>query len=72
MYAILAFEFVAQIECFLSLRKRAQLLHNRTVNLIYGGEGKNIPIDYAIELLNGEVKPDLKRKFGTLTEKTID
>ena len=71
VYAILAFEFVAQIECLLSLRKRAQLLHNRTVNF-YGGEGKNIPIDYAIELLNGEVKPDLKHKFGTLTEKTID
>ena len=55
----------------LSERKAAQLLHNRTINF-YGGLGKNVPIDHAIELLNSEVKPDLKHKFGRLTEKTID
>ena len=70
-YATLAFEFVAQIECLLSERRAAQLLHNRTVNF-YGGLGKNVPIDYAVELLNGEVKQDLKHKFGKLTDKTIE
>ena len=70
-YAALAFEFISQIEGLLSERKAAQLLHNRTINF-YGGLSKNVPIDYAIELLNSEVKPDLKHKFGTLTEKTID
>ena len=71
VHAILAFEFVEQTKRLLSLRKWSQLLHNRTVNF-YGGEGKNVPTDYAIELLNGEVKPDLRHKFRTLTEKTID
>ena len=32
----------------------------------------NVPIDYAIELLNGEVKPDLKTKYGTLTHLTTE
>ncbi len=39
---------------------------------LHGGEGRNIPIDYAIELLNGEVKPGLKHKYGSLTTKTIE
>lgn len=70
-YAWLAFNFIAQVEFLLSPRKAKQLLHNRTINN-YGGEGRNIPIDYAIELLNGTVKPDLKHKFGVLTEETIE
>ena len=61
-YAALAFEFISQIEeGLLSERKATQLLHNRTIN-VYGGLGKNVPVDYAIELLNSEVKPDLKHK----------
>ena len=70
-YAWLAFNFIAQVEFLLSPRKAKQLLHNRTINN-YGGEGRNIPIDYAIELLNGTVKPDLKHKSGILTEETIE
>lgn len=70
-YAWLAFYLIAQVEFLLSKRKAKQLLHNRTVNF-YGGEGRNVPIDYAIELLNGEIKPDLKNKYGVLTEKTVD
>ena len=29
-------------------------------------------IDFAIELLNGEVKPDLKHRYGTLTQQVIE
>ena len=71
VYAGLAFDFVSQVEFSLSERKAAKLLYNRTVNF-YGGKSNNMPIDYALELLNGEVKPDLKHKYGTLTKQTID
>lgn len=70
-YAELAFTLIAQVEYLLSERKAAQLLHNRTVNL-HGGDGMNVPIDYAIELLNGEVKPDLKHRYGNLTDLVIE
>ena len=70
-YAYLAFYLVAQIEFLLSERKAAQLMHNRSVNF-YGGKAMNVPIYYAIELLNGEVKPDLKTKYGTLTHLTTE
>ena len=69
-YAALALEFISQVEGLLSERKATQLLNNRTINF-YGGLGKNVQIDYAIELLNSEVKPDLKHKFGTLTERQL-
>eukprot|EP00112_Aurelia_sp_Birch-Aquarium-sp1_P019824 Seg4989.1 transcript_id=Seg4989.1/GoldUCD/mRNA.D3Y31 product="hypothetical protein" protein_id=Seg4989.1/GoldUCD/D3Y31 len=71
VYSGLSFHFISQLKFLLSERKSAQLLINRTINL-HGGDGRNIPIDYAIELLNEEVKPDLKHKYGNLTTKTIE
>ncbi len=52
-YAELAFNFIAQVEFLLSLRKSAQLLNNRTVHL-HGEEGRYVTIDYALELLHGK------------------
>lgn len=69
-YAILSFQFIAQIEALLSERMAAQLLHNRCVSF-YGGQGSNMACDYALELKNGEVKPELKRK-PNLTDKAIN
>ena len=69
-YAALAFRLIAQVEVILSKQKATQLLNNRTVNM-HGGQGRNVPLDYAVELLNGEVKPDLRHRYGTLTSDTI-
>lgn len=70
-YAGLSFLLIAQVEFLLSERKAAQLLHNRSVSL-HGGAGRNVPMDFALELLNGDVKPDLRHRYGTLTQETID
>ncbi len=62
-YAWLAFHFIVQVEFLLSERRANQLLHNWTIN-IHGGDGRKIPIDYTIKLLNGEVKPDFSTNMG--------
>ncbi len=70
-YAELGFNFIAMVELLLSQRKSVQLLNDRTIN-VHGEEGRKVPIDYALELLNGEGKPDLRDGYGNLTQAVID
>ncbi len=70
-YAELTFNFIAQVELLLSQRKSAQLLNDRKVN-VHGEEGRKVQIDYALELLSGEVKPDPSDRYGNLTQDIID
>lgn len=70
-YKSLGFTVIAQQLGSIPRSIADSIKYNRFINL-YGGEGHNVSLDYAMELFNGKVKPALKGRGGTLTDKTIN
>ncbi len=69
-YSHIGFTVIAQQAGLVSSRMSATIKHNRFANL-KGGSGHNVSLDYAMELYNGAVKPELKGR-GQLTSATIN
>jgi len=70
-YRLISFRFIAQVFGLLTPRMAARMVHNRTVN-IHGGIGHNVSLDLFLELLNKDVKADLKRSGPNLTSKLLE
>lgn len=69
-YTHIGFTLIAQQHGLVSKRMAETIRLNRFAN-IKGGSGHNVSLDYAMELYNGAVKPDLKGR-GQLTSDTIN
>ena len=70
-YTHLGFTVIAQQLGLVAPAVAHTIRHNRFVNL-RGGTGHNVSMDYAMELLNGQVKPALKGRGSTLSTATIN